>query len=60
MKEMKILIVGGGTGGHISPGIAIYEELKKRGIQVRFLAGKKDKRFSYVRDIGEDLILYGA
>lgn len=25
--ETKILIVAGGTGGHISPGIALYEEL---------------------------------
>ena len=31
LKPVKIVIAGGGTGGHISPAIAVYEELKKRG-----------------------------
>lgn len=27
----NILIVGGGTGGHISPGIALYEKMSEDG-----------------------------
>ena len=27
---MKFIICGGGSGGHVSPAIAIYEALKKR------------------------------
>lgn len=34
---MKAVIVGGGTGGHIYPGIAIAEELQKKSIENRIL-----------------------
>ncbi len=61
MKENTVLIIGGGTGGHITPGIALYEEFREKGIPVRFLTGKKDVRFGSLDDVPrEDLRLYGA
>jgi UDP-N-acetylglucosamine--N-acetylmuramyl-(pentapeptide) pyrophosphoryl-undecaprenol N-acetylglucosamine transferase len=36
----KILIMAGGTGGHIFPALAIAKELKERGVAVEWLGGK--------------------
>ena len=33
---MKFIICGGGSGGHVSPAVAIYEELKKRNAEYEF------------------------
>lgn len=60
MNQKNVLIVAGGTGGHISPGIALYEEFRERGCSVTFLSGKRDARFTYLKEIGDDLLLYGA
>ncbi len=37
---MKYIITGGGTGGHLYPGIQIANELVKRGHEVLFIASK--------------------
>lgn len=59
MKKTNILIVGGGTGGHITPGIALYESLKKIDMKPLFLGGRKDIKFSSLKDIEQkDLFLY--
>ncbi len=60
MTATRVLIVTGGTGGHISPGIALYEELKARGAEVRFLMSKKDARFTYAKELGSDILYYPA
>ncbi|MGB9621451.1 MAG: UDP-N-acetylglucosamine--N-acetylmuramyl-(pentapeptide) pyrophosphoryl-undecaprenol N-acetylglucosamine transferase [Brevinematia bacterium] len=47
---MKICIVSGGTGGHISPGISIYKELKKRENEVIFITNPHALKFPLVTD----------
>ncbi len=40
-KKMNVLIACGGTGGHLFPGIAVAEELEKRGHKVLLLISEK-------------------
>ena len=44
MKKLKIVISGGGTGGHIFPAIAIAKSIEKSVLDVEFLfVGAKDR-----------------
>ena len=48
---MRVMIAGGGTGGHIYPGIAMYNALKRRTADVEVLfvgvtAGVENRVFS--------------
>lgn len=50
---MVCLISAGGTGGHIFPGIALFEEMRDRGHDVFFLGGERDRRFEVIERLGQ-------
>jgi len=39
---MRVAFVGGGTGGHLAPGIAVAERLRELGHEVRFVVAGRD------------------
>ena len=52
---MKILIAAGGTGGHITPGIAIANMLRDRGDNVKFVGTETGMEKDLVPKAGYDL-----
>lgn len=46
---MRFLFVGGGTGGHLTPGIGLAEELRRRGHRTRFLCNGRAVEANYLR-----------
>jgi UDP-N-acetylglucosamine--N-acetylmuramyl-(pentapeptide) pyrophosphoryl-undecaprenol N-acetylglucosamine transferase len=59
---VKILIAGGGTGGHIYPGIAVAEELKRLdpAIEILFVGGDRGLEGRVVPEAGFELVTIGA
>jgi len=53
-KKMRCIIAGGGTGGHLFPGIAIAEELEARcpGAALLFVVGRRRMESEILRRYG--------
>jgi UDP-N-acetylglucosamine--N-acetylmuramyl-(pentapeptide) pyrophosphoryl-undecaprenol N-acetylglucosamine transferase len=45
MKKQKIIIVGGGTGGHLFPAIALAEKLSAESYDVHLITDSKCKKY---------------
>jgi len=56
---MRLMIAGGGTGGHLFPGVAVAEELRARDPQatIRFVGTAKGIEARVLPELGEDLAL---
>ena len=58
MNTLRVLIAGGGTGGHVIPALAIGRELRdKHGAEVRFIGTARGLETKLVPDAGFSLDL---
>ncbi len=60
MKTPRLLIVAGGTGGHISPGLALGEEAAERQAEVMFLSIPRNRGYAGFRKVPFPLEWYDA
>src|SRR4051795_9274970 len=58
-SAMRLMIAGGGTGGHLFPGVAVAEELRARDPEaaVQFVGTKRGIEARVLPDLGWDLEL---
>ena len=48
MRECHIIIMAGGTGGHVFPGLAIANRLQQKGVSVSWLGGARGVEHEWV------------
>jgi UDP-N-acetylglucosamine--N-acetylmuramyl-(pentapeptide) pyrophosphoryl-undecaprenol N-acetylglucosamine transferase len=53
---MKVILAGGGTGGHLYPAIAVAEKLKERNIDFLFLVSNRGIERKILTKLGFDFI----
>ena len=53
-KKIRVMVGGGGTGGHLFPGLAVAGEIMKRcgGARILFVTGRKEMEAETVRRSG--------
>lgn len=50
---MKLIVCGGRTGGHLIPGLAIYEEAVRRGFETRYVMSSFDLNYPVASRVAE-------
>lgn len=62
MRQKKLLVMAGGTGGHIYPGVAVAEALRARGWQIAWMGNEDRMEGRIVPAYGYELawIRFGA
>ncbi|HEY8120921.1 MAG TPA: undecaprenyldiphospho-muramoylpentapeptide beta-N-acetylglucosaminyltransferase [Myxococcota bacterium] len=56
----RIAIAGGGTGGHVTPALALGEELRARGAELVFVGAERGIEKRLVPEAGFELVLLDA
>jgi UDP-N-acetylglucosamine--N-acetylmuramyl-(pentapeptide) pyrophosphoryl-undecaprenol N-acetylglucosamine transferase len=56
-KQLTIMIAGGGTGGHLFPGIALAESFEEKGAAIHFAGTNKGIEFRVIPELGYPLHL---
>lgn len=56
MSGLRWVVAGGGTGGHVTPALALGECIAERGDEVLFLGGEKGLEARLVPDAGFELV----
>jgi UDP-N-acetylglucosamine--N-acetylmuramyl-(pentapeptide) pyrophosphoryl-undecaprenol N-acetylglucosamine transferase len=56
----RIAIAGGGTGGHVTPALALGEALRERGAELVFIGAERGIEKRLVPDAGFELVLLDA
>ena len=54
MSELRVIIAGGGTGGHLFPALAIGDELKSRGMNVMYMGSTYGIEAKQLKDRNEN------
>jgi len=57
LRPVRVMIAGGGTGGHLFPGVALAETVKARGGEVRFVGTERGIEARVLPEEGWDLDL---
>ena len=55
-KQLSVAIAAGGTAGHVNPALALAEELRRRGHQVRFYGETRRLEGKLVPEAGFDFV----
>ena len=53
----RVVVAGGGTGGHVFPGLAVARELKSRDIAVHWLGARRGLEAELVPERGFPITL---